>query len=437
MSVRSPKRSSKRSAKPPRTSIPQEVKVLIAAAFAIAIGFGIVVPVLPQYAASFDVGVAASSAVISAFAFCRLVFAPTGGRILDRVGERRTYLTGLVIVALSSFATAFATSYWQLLIFRGLGGLGSTMFTVSAMGLIVRLAPVTERGRISGLYATTFLLGGILGPVLGGLLAGLGLRAPFVIYGVAILIAAAVVYLRISPEVLGDRSQRAAQPRMEFKEAWAFGPYRAAMVSAFANGWTSFGIRVALIPLLASAVFGAGPALSGIALTVFAAGSALALTFTGRLTDQIGRKPLVVTGLLVAGAMTAVIGLTENVAVFAVAAFLAGAGSGTLNPGLQATVADVIGPHRSGGQVLSRFQMSMDAGQIAGPILAGAIVDGAGFGWAFGISGALLIVAAAAWIPVTDTLKRDDVDPVPTGSVPQVSQQETRDDEPGAPNRKS
>lgn len=411
-----------RSARPrtPKEPIPQEVKVLIAAAFAIAIGFGIVVPVLPQYAASFNVGVAAASAVISAFAFCRLIFAPAGGRILDKIGERRTYITGLVIVALSSFATAFAANYWQLLLFRGLGGIGSTMFTVSAMGLIVRLSPISERGRISGLYGSTFLIGGILGPVIGGLLAGFGLRAPFIIYGIAILIAAAVVFRLIAPEALGDRASRATQPRMEFREAWQFGPYRAALVSGFANGWTSYGIRVALVPLLVAAAFGAGPVLSGIALTIYAAGSAVALTFTGRLADQLGRKPLVITGLVVAGVMTIVVGVTENVYVFAVASFLAGVGSGTLNPGQQAAVADVVGPNRSGGQVLARFQMSMDAGQIVGPIAAGAIVDATGFGWAFGLSGLMLILAALAWIPVTDTTKRDDVDAVPTGSIPQV-----------------
>lgn len=359
--------------------MPREILVLIAAAFAIAVGYGLVAPVLPQYASSFGVGVAAASAVVSAFAFCRLMFAPAGGRILDAIGERRTYLIGLVIVALSSFATAFAGSYWQLLLFRGLGGLGSTMFTISAMGLIVRLAPPDSRGRISGMYASTFLIGGILGPVIGGLLAGFGLQAPFLIYGAAILLAAAVVFWRIPPQSLQDRAAAKAQVRMSFREAWQFGAYRASLVSGFANGWTSMGIRVALIPLIASAVFGAGPALSGIALTVFAAGSAVALSFSGRISDSVGRKPLVISGLVLAGVMTAIIGFTDSVWVFAVASFLSGVGSGTLNPGQQAAVADVIGPQRSGGTVLSRFQMSQDAGQILGPILAGALVDAAGF----------------------------------------------------------
>src|SRR5699024_11612589 len=104
---------------------------LVVAAFVIAVGFGLVSPVLPAYARSFDVGVAAASVVVSAFAFFRLVFAPAGGALVVRLGERPVYVAGLVIVALSSLATADRKSYVQLLVVRGLGGVGSTMFTES------------------------------------------------------------------------------------------------------------------------------------------------------------------------------------------------------------------------------------------------------------------------------------------------------------------
>lgn len=93
----------------------------------------------------------------------RLIFAPAGGRLIARLGERPVYLSGLVIVAVSTGATAFAQDYWQLLVFRGLGGIGSTMFTVSAVALLVRLAPVSIRARVSSVYATAFLLGGVGG----------------------------------------------------------------------------------------------------------------------------------------------------------------------------------------------------------------------------------------------------------------------------------
>ena len=68
--------------------IPRELWVLVAAAFVIALGFGLILPVLPQFAQSFGVGATASSIVVSAFAFFRLLFAPAGGRLIARFGER-------------------------------------------------------------------------------------------------------------------------------------------------------------------------------------------------------------------------------------------------------------------------------------------------------------------------------------------------------------
>ena len=107
-----------------RVRLPREIRVLAAAAFVIAIGYGLVAPALPTFARSFDVGVTAASAVISAFALFRLAFAPVSGRLVARLGELRTYLLGLGIVAVSTGACAFAAEYWQLLVFRSLGGIG-------------------------------------------------------------------------------------------------------------------------------------------------------------------------------------------------------------------------------------------------------------------------------------------------------------------------
>ena len=118
------------------------------------------------------------------------------------MGERRIYVSGLIIVALSTGACAFAQSYWQLLLFRSLGGIGSTMFFVSALGLMIRISPENARGRIAGMFATSFLLGSVAGPVLGSLTVGLGLSAPFLIYGGALLIAAAVVFFSLRHSAL-------------------------------------------------------------------------------------------------------------------------------------------------------------------------------------------------------------------------------------------
>src|SRR5689334_8556394 len=67
--------------------LPRDIKVMLAAAFLIALGFGLVAPVLPQFATTFDVGATAAAVIVSIFAFMRLVFAPAGGSLIGRFGD--------------------------------------------------------------------------------------------------------------------------------------------------------------------------------------------------------------------------------------------------------------------------------------------------------------------------------------------------------------
>ncbi len=386
-----------------RPPIPSEIWVLIGAAFVIAIGFGLIAPVLPAYARTFDVGVAAASVVVSAFAFFRLVFAPAGGALVARLGERPVYLTGLLVVAASSLATAFAQSYWQLLVFRGLGGLGSTMFTVSAMALLVRLAPPSIRGRVSSAYASAFLVGGMLGPVLGGLLASFGLRLPFVVYAAALVLATLVVATRLSGARLRPADDRPQQPPMLVREALAHPAYRAALASGFANGWCNFGVRVAVLPQFALTVYDR-PWVAGVALAVAAGGTAATLQVAGRLADSVGRRPLVVVGLAVTALGFGLLGLAGDLWMLLVLSAVSGLGAGLVNPGQQATVADVVGSDRGGGSVLAAFQMAQDSGAIVGPILVGVIADQAGFGWAFVATAVVSLLALLPWLQAPETL---------------------------------
>ncbi|MBT2513053.1 MFS transporter [Arthrobacter sp. ISL-30] len=379
---------------------------MLVAAFLIALGFGLVAPVLPQFATTFDVGATAAAVIVSIFAFMRLLFAPAGGALIGRLGERSVYVTGLLIVAASTAACAFAQNYWQLLVFRGLGGAGSVMFTVAAMALLVRLAPAESRGRVSGAYASAFLLGSVCGPVVGGFLAGYGLRVPFLAYAAALVVAAAVVATQLHRVGGTADPQGTAMAPMPLREALANSAYRASLASSFTNGWATFGVRMATVPLFAVAALGAGPEAAGWALAVFAAGNALALTFSGRLADGFGRKPMMLTGLVVTGLSTAAIGFTGDLLTFLLASAVSGFGSGLLGPAQQAAVADVIGRGRSGGRVLAVFQMAADTGAIVGPVLAGLVADSFGYGWAFGVTGGILLLSAAFWLWSRETLER-------------------------------
>lgn len=387
------------------TGFPREIWILIGAAFVVAVGFGIVAPALPQFARSFGVGPTAAAAIISTFAAFRLFFAPVGGRLSEALGERPVYLTGLVIVALSTGAAAFATNYWMLLIFRSLGGIGSTMFTVSAVALLVRMAPPTKRGRVSAAYGSAFLLGNVFGPVLGGLLAGLGLRAPFLIYGVALLIAAGVVAIGIPRDVGHAARKGTGPPRMLVREAWADPVYKACLTSGFANGWANFGVRVALVPLFVVEVLQSGPQMAGFALAAFAVGNVLVLNHSGRLSDRIGRRPLIIGGLVVCGVFTAFSGFITDVWVYLGVMGVAGVGAGMLNPAQQAAVADVVGNERSAGTVLAGFQMSQDVGAILGPIVVGMLAEQFGYGFAFAATGVIMAASVLVWIGRRETAR--------------------------------
>ncbi|CCH71092.1 putative multidrug resistance protein [Phycicoccus elongatus Lp2] len=383
--------------------IPREIWVLIAAAFVIAIGFGLITPVLPSFARSFDVGVTASSIIVSAFAFFRLIFAPAGGRLIAKFGERPIYITGLLIVAISTGATAFAQSYWQVLLFRSLGGIGSTMFTVSAVALIVRLAPPTIRGRVSSAYGSAFLLGGIGGPVLGGLLGNLGLRIPFLVYAVALVIAAAIVAAMIRTEALRPAADAPQRAVFTVREALQDSAYRASMGSAVANGWANFGVRNAILPLFATAVILDEPWVAGAALAVFAAGNAMGLTFSGRLSDRIGRRPFIIGGLLVSGLATMITGWVGTLPLLILVSAVAGLGAGVLNPAQQASIADIVRQDRNGGPAIAAVQMSSDLGSIIGPIIAGVLVDEGSYGLAFAVTGLIGLLAVIPWLRARET----------------------------------
>ncbi|MFV0253940.1 MAG: MFS transporter, partial [Beutenbergiaceae bacterium] len=365
--------------------LPRQIWVLVGAAFVIALGYGIIAPVLPRFAASFGVSTTAAAAVVSAFALTRLLGAPLGGTLTARLGERRIYLVGVFIVAISTGAVSLASSYVELLLYRGIGGLGSVMFTVSATTLVVRVAPAPARGAAAAAMGSAFLLGNVAGPMVGTALSGLGMRLPFLIYMTTLLLACLIVALLLREPARTDRTTAAPPAPLSVRQAWSDGVFRAVMVSGFLNGWANFGIRMAVIPLFAVTLAGAGQWAAGGALTAFAVGNAITLVIAGRSTDARGRRIPMFTGLLVAGVTTAVAGYSGNVWWLLVLCVVAGMGTGVYTPAQQAALADVVGNERSGAPVVAAVGMATDIGAILGPLVAGLIVDGAGYGLAFAV----------------------------------------------------
>ncbi|RPA65892.1 MFS transporter [Gordonia oryzae] len=382
--------------------IPRGIWVLLSANVVIALGFGLIAPALPSFARSFDVGYTAVSAVVSAFAVMRLLFAPATGRLVTLLGARRIYLSGLLIVAASTFACAFARSYVQLLIFRGLGGIGSTMFTVSALALLIRLSPNDIRGRVAGFFSAGFLMGNITGPLVGAALVGFGLRMPFVVYAVALVIASLVVATQLRDSG-APPTETGAHPVMTLRTALRDSAYRAILASNFTQGWASMGVRVAVVPLFITDGLGQEPAMAGVVLAVYAVGNVAAILAAGRFSDRHGRRKVMLPGLLIMAVSTAVLGFAPNIWVALGLSVLAGVGSGLFAPTHQAALADVLGARQQGGSALAAYGMSSDLGAIGGPVIVGYVADRVGFGPAFVFTAAVAAFAFVIWLFARET----------------------------------
>jgi MFS family permease len=379
----------------PKPRLNRDVIVLGVIAFFVMVGFGVVVPVLPVYVQSFGVGNLEVGAVVSAFALMRFVFSPACGRLIDWAGERTVLAVGIGIVALSSGLVGIADSYLQLLLLRGAGGIGSAMFSVSAMTLLLRTAEPGRRARAIGFYQGGFLIGGMAGPAIGSLLATISLTAPFFFYAGTLTVAGLVGLLLLRSGGRGSAlaAADASAVRTPFRNVLRDERFRAACLANFAQGWTSLGVRTTLIPLFVVVVLGGTSSWTGIALAAAAVAQALALAPAARFVDTVGRKPAIIGAFAVAGLAIVAISFAPNIWVLGALLCVYGVAAAFMGTAPAAAVGDAAGAR--GGRPVSVFSMCADAGAIVGPLVAGLLVDTFSFSAGFAVGGVFLFIAAA------------------------------------------
>jgi MFS family permease len=390
------------------SGLPRETFALALVAFCVALGFGIVVPAVPLFALEFGVGSTAAGAVVSAFALMRLVSGLAGGRLVDRVGERSALLAGLAVVAVSSLLAGLAVSYPQLLVLRGVGGVGSAVFTIAATSLLLRVATAAQRGQTQSIYRGGFLLGGIVGPAFGGAVLGVSLRAPFFLYAGTLVLAAIVAATMLpqppqrtaTPQVLLGSAEDGAVPRVEVAEpprtplstTLRNPAYQAALAGNFAAGFSLFGVRSTVVPLLVVQQLDLAPGWIGAAFAVGALVQAALLRPAGKAIDSIGRRPTLVAGGLITAASLAGLGLATGPVSLLLAMTVLAVGAVLLGVAPAAIVGDVV--EGRSGTAVAVWQMASDLGAVIGPLAAGILIDRGSFGIALGASAA--VVAACA-----------------------------------------
>jgi DHA1 family tetracycline resistance protein-like MFS transporter len=362
-----------------------------------SIGFGIVLPVLPGLVVHLGQVTLAEATRIAgymlvAYAGAQFFAGPVLGNLGDRFGRRPVLLASAIAFALDYLLMAAAPTLAWLFVGRLIAGIaGATYGPANAV-----LADVTapeKRGATFGLMGAAFGLGFILGPAIGGLMAGLGTRAPFIAAAALAGANALWIFLRL-PETLPPERRRA----FHWREAHIFGAFKPLF---HAGGATPLLIAALLWQLAhfvypATWAFWAGLALewdaTAIGWSLAAAGLAMALAqafVTGRAIARFGEARTVVIGMVVGGlSFLGYVFATQGWMVYAIIAF--SALQGLVWPSMNALLSRMTDASHQGALQGGMASIASIAA-IAGPL---AMTQALAFGAEHGEPGGAFLLAA-------------------------------------------
>lgn len=389
-----------------------EFRRLLAISVTVALGFGMVIPVFPLYAKSFGVGLAAIGLVQLVFGLTRFSFGIVGGLVVDRYGERFCTMAGLLIVALSSYAAGFSTTFLQFVLARGFGGAGSALFINGMQNRILKIIEPGAMGRATGAFRSSFLVGIAVGPLLGGIVGeSFGLAAPFHFYATGLLVATVIAYVvmgsRPAPEAAAAKGVTGAQRRTPIQALRTARPlfndfrFRASLLATFVGWWTISGPAQVVGSLFAEDELGFSPGLIGLAVTLLSVGEVIVLLFAGKASDRYGRRSVLVPSLLIGAAATAALGQIGAIPwLYFPLSIAIGASIAAGSTAAGGLMADSLPPGGSGAAV-GVNQMAGDLGYLIAPITCLWLAETAGFpvAYLFGAIPAALVFFVALRLP--------------------------------------
>ena len=422
-----------RNDRPARTPLPKGFGVLWLTVAVDLIGFGIVLPILPQYAERFGAGAALIGVLSASFSLAQLVFAPVWGRLSDRVGRKPLIILSLFGTAAGSLLTGLAGSMWILFAGRIVDGISGASVSV-AQAAVGDLAAPRDRARLMGLIGAAFGVGFVAGPAIGGLAALASPKLPFFI-AAAIAAVNGLVALRRLPEtahgVAGHPlarpevvAAREAEHARQIAEAEFDGANIAAapaldgpgiveaghlhapdhtlpdatraiimrlIVVAFV-GVVAFSGFEATFSLLAQARFGLELAqtagvFAGIGVVLVAVQGGL----VGPVTRRLGEHGTMRFGLLANALGLGLLAIDLGWVGLVPALVLLTVGQGLLTPTLSSAVAGLAGRQR--GQWLGWQQSAGGLARVIGPLVAGTLFQYMGVGVPYALGAALALLA--------------------------------------------
>ncbi|WP_291160941.1 MFS transporter [Gemmatimonas sp. UBA7669] len=359
------------------------------------IGFGMIIPVFPFYAER--IGVAPSSVIffLGLYSVGQLVGAPLWGGLSDRIGRRPVLLATLLANAAASWMLAYADTGLTLAISRIISGLAAGNIS-TAYAYTTDITTDATRPKALGLLGSAFGMGFILGPALGGLLAGNaddGSSMGRVAHAAALLslLAFALTVFRL-PESLPPEARRSKTSTRQPLSAYFRRPILRDLLFATLVVVAAVAIFQSTMALFGAERLGIGPRTLGWVYGITGAISvSIQAGVIGRLTQRFGAPALAQFGTVMIALGLAGIPLAQSVFWLCGTLALFAVGSACFNPSMSGLVAAAAEPHERGG-VLGAHQGAASLGRVVGPMVASGVAQLAGLTWPFVVGAAVCVL---------------------------------------------
>ena len=363
------------------------------------VGFGLVIPLLPFYALRFGAPPQEVTLLLAIYSLMQLFAAPLWGRLSDRVGRRPVLMISMAASVLAYLWIGSATAMWMLFTARALAGACAGNIA-AAQAYIADITKPEERAKGMGLIGAAFGLGFIIGPALGGLLAGnnpatADIETPaWVAAGLSFLALWGVI-LFLPESLPADLRGMHGGSRSRLKAIWnVLGrPVLSRLILIFFLVILAFAGMESTFALWAIEQFGWGPGQVGYVFAYVGVLSAILQGgLIGRLARRFGEERLLLCGLALIGTGLLAMLFAHSIPRLAFAVSALALGMGLTQPSLNSLISRRAGREEQ-GEVLGVSQSVGSLSRVLGPAAAGFLFAQFGRNAAFFWGGVLVFGA--------------------------------------------
>ena len=365
-------------------------------------------PVLSLFAESLGAGPERIGLIVSVSTITGVLLKLPSGALSDIYGRKMLLRIGVVAFGLPPFIYPFISDLNALTALRFVHGLATAIFAPSALATVADLYK-ERRGAALGTYTACTQSGSLLGPFLGGWLAyTAGFSTAFVTAGVFGCIAILIffsLHLDEPPPRVRERGLAPVMAEMG-KGILAVARNRKVLITSSTDAakMVANGALMAFLPLYGLSV-GLNAGQVGLLFSVQAVTSFLSKPVMGRVSDRVGRQPLILAGLLICAATFISMPHVGSFALLLVLSSGFGFGEAVVSSSSAALVADSSEFKRLGAGMGMQGTV-MDIGHASGPLLAGLLIAHVSYQGAFAVIAGLQILAAIAFWATMRTLSR-------------------------------